>query len=82
MVIKDCMTERWPYRRSVPVTVRSEAWVCCRTTAGIVGSKPVEGIDVSLLCWLCVVQVQACAIGRSLNQRSPTECVFLTKTYL
>jgi hypothetical protein len=41
---------------------------------GIAGSNPVEGMDISLL--LCVVccQVEVSAMGRSLIQRSPTEC--------
>jgi hypothetical protein len=34
---------------SIPVAVRS------RLTAGIVGSNPAEGMDVRVLCLLCVV---------------------------
>ena len=33
----------------VPVAVRSEAWVCGRSLAGIAGSNPAGGIDVCLL---------------------------------
>jgi hypothetical protein len=35
--------------------------VICHSIAGIAGSAPVEGVDVRLLCLLCVVQVAACA---------------------
>ena len=33
----------------IPVTARSNAWVCCRSPLGITGSNPARGIDVSLL---------------------------------
>ena len=36
--------------------IRSKAWVCGRSLAGIVGSNPAEGMDVCLLCVLCVVR--------------------------
>ena len=35
--------------------VRSEVWVCGRYIAGTAGSNPIEGMDVRLLCLLCVV---------------------------
>jgi hypothetical protein len=35
------------------VAVRSKAWVCDHSLAGIAGSKPAEGMD---LCLLCVVR--------------------------
>jgi hypothetical protein len=35
----------WP----IPVAARSEAWVCGRALAGIMGSNPTGGIDVCLL---------------------------------
>jgi len=31
---------------SIPVVVRSKAWVCCRSIAGIAGSNPAEGMFV------------------------------------
>ena len=31
------------------------AQVCNRSIAGITGSSPADGMDVRLLCWLCVV---------------------------
>ena len=31
----------------IPVAARSEAWVCGRSLAGIVGSNPAGGMDVS-----------------------------------
>ena len=42
--------------QTVPVAVRSKAWVCGHSLAGIVGSNPAEGIDVCLLWVLCVVR--------------------------
>ena len=49
---------------------RSKAWVGGRLLAGTVGWNPAGGMDVCLLYVLCVV----CASGRSLGQRSRTEC--------
>jgi hypothetical protein len=57
----------------LPVTVRSQAWVCGRALAGIVGSNPTGGMDVCLVQCLCC-QVEVPATGRSLVQRSPTDC--------
>ena len=34
---------------SVPVAARSKAWVCGRSSAGIVGSNPAGGMEVYLL---------------------------------
>jgi hypothetical protein len=45
----------------ISVAVRSKAWVWSRLIAGITGSNPVEGMDVSLWCLFCVVQVAASA---------------------
>jgi hypothetical protein len=41
--------------------------------AGIVGSNPTGGMDVCLVQCLCC-QVEVSATGRSLVQRSPTDC--------
>jgi hypothetical protein len=41
--------------KTVPVAVRSKAWVCGRSSAGIVGPNPADGMDICLLCLLCVV---------------------------
>jgi len=38
-------------------------WASVLLTARITGSNPVGGIDVSLLCLLCVVLVAASATG-------------------
>jgi len=38
----------------IPAAVRSKAWVCDRSLAGIVGSNPAGGMDVCLLWVLCV----------------------------
>ena len=44
--------------------------------------SPAGGMDVSLLSVLCVCQVKVSATGRSLVQRSPTDCgVSLCVTY-
>jgi hypothetical protein len=40
----------------VGVAARSKAWVCGRLLAGIAGSNPSGGMDVCLLCMLCVVR--------------------------
>jgi hypothetical protein len=43
-------------QRPIPVATRSKAWVCGRSLAGIAGSIPAGGMDVSLLLLLCVVR--------------------------
>ena len=48
----------------VPVAVRSKTWVCGRSLAGFVGSKPLEGMDVSFVNVVCC-QVYVTAKGRS-----------------
>ena len=45
------------------LSARSKAQVCNPSIAGIAGSSPADGMDVRLLCWLCVVQVYVCATG-------------------
>ena len=50
---------RAKYDEPMPVPARSKAWVCGRSLAGIVGSNPVGGMDVSLsLSLMCVVCCQ------------------------
>ena len=50
---------------------RSKAWDCCRSIGGIAGSNPTEGLDVRLLCLLCVVWVAFCATdGRLVHWES------------
>ena len=39
----------------IPDAARSNAWVCGRSLAGIVGSNPAGGTDVCMLQELCVV---------------------------
>ena len=55
------------------VASRSREWVCSRSLAGIAGSNPAGVMDVSLLSVVCC-RVEVSAKGRSLVQRSPTEC--------
>jgi hypothetical protein len=52
-----------------PVFERSKGRVWGRSLAGIAGSNPAEGMDVSLLSVVCVF-----ATGGSLVQRNHTEC--------
>ena len=54
----------------VPVIERSRAWVWGRSLVGITGSNSAGGTDVCL--WCC--QVEFPASGRSLVQRSRTQC--------
>ena len=42
--------------------------------AAIVGSNPAVGMDVCLFLSVVCCQVEVSALGRSLVQRSPTEC--------
>ena len=42
--------------KPIPVAARSKAWVCGRSSAGTAGSIPAGGMDVCLLCVLCVVR--------------------------
>jgi len=41
------------------VTVRSKAWVCGRSVAGIVGLNLGGGMEPCLLCLLCVVRYRS-----------------------
>ena len=48
----------WQYM-AIPVAARSNAWVCGRSLAGVGGSNPAGGMDVCLLCSLCVVRLRS-----------------------
>jgi len=56
---------------------RGTAWarnaVCELAFTGIAGSNPAGGMDVCLLSVVCC-QIEVCASGCPLVQRSPTEC--------
>ena len=41
--------------KAIPVSTRSQVWVCCRSPALIVGSNPAENMDVCLLWVSCIV---------------------------
>jgi hypothetical protein len=56
----------------ISVAVRSKARVCGRTLAGLAGSNPADGC-LSVVSVVCC-QVEVCATGRSLVQRSLTDC--------
>jgi hypothetical protein len=59
---------------AIPVAARSKAQLCGRAHAGIVISNPTGGHErLSLVQCLCC-QVEVSATGRSLVQRSSTEC--------
>jgi len=53
----------------------SKAHVCSRLAAGIASLYPAEGMDVRLLCSLCVVQVAVSASSWPLVQWSPAGSV-------
>jgi hypothetical protein len=56
----------------IPVAARSKALVCGRSLAGIAGSNPAGSMYVSCEC--CVLWRRGLCNGRSIVQRSPTEC--------
>jgi len=60
------------------VTGQFEAWVCGRSLAGIAGSNPAGIMDVLFLVSVVCCQVEVFEMGRSLFQRNPTECVYVT----
>jgi hypothetical protein len=60
-------------RKLMPVSARSKLWVCGRPLPEIAGSKYAKRIDVSYVN-VVFCQLDVCASGRSLIQRSPTEC--------
>ena len=57
-------------RSRSPLAARSKTWVCGRSLAGIAGSNPSRGMDVSFVC----CQIEVSAKGRSLVHGSPIEC--------
>jgi hypothetical protein len=40
--------------KPIPVAASSEVWICGHSLAGIAGSSPARGINVCVLCMLCV----------------------------
>jgi hypothetical protein len=56
-----------------PMSAWPESWMCVHSLAGFAGSIQAGGMDVRLLCVVCCL-VEVSATGRSLAQRSPTEC--------
>ena len=59
----------------IPVAVRSKAYVCACSFAGIAGSNPAADLYIRLLCLLCVVWVAPSARCCSFVQRSLMVCV-------
>jgi hypothetical protein len=58
----------------IPMVVLSKAWVFGRSLAVIAGSNPARGHGYLSLVSVVFCQVEGTAEGRSLVQRSPTEC--------
>jgi hypothetical protein len=46
----------------IPLVVRSKEWVCSSLIAGITVSNTAEGMDVCLMCLLCIMPVGASAM--------------------
>jgi len=59
----------------IQVAARSKVWVCDRSLAVIVVSHPPRGRGLLPVVSVVCCQVEVSAKGRSLVQRSPTECV-------
>ena len=57
----------------VPVVARSKAQNYGRSPAEIVGSNPIQGLDVCVVDIVCC-QVEVSATDWSFVQRSPTDC--------
>ena len=62
------------YISPIPVAARSKMWFCDRSPGGTAGPNPTGSMDVCPLSVSCVVRVEESETGRSLVQRSPTEC--------
>jgi hypothetical protein len=60
--------------KPIPVAVRSKAWACGLSLAGIMGSNPAWGHGYLSLVSVVCCQVEVSATSWSLVQRSPTEC--------
>jgi hypothetical protein len=54
--------------------VWSKACVCGHSLGGVAGSNPAGGLDVCRFLSVICCQVEVSVTGRSLVQRSPTEC--------
>jgi len=57
-----------------PVAARSKASVCVRSVAGIGSLNPSGGLGGLSLVTVVLCQVEITVSGRSLVQRSPTDC--------
>ena len=60
--------------RPISVAVRSKAWVCGRSPAEIVSSKPAGGHGCLSVVSVECCQVEVSAMSWPLVQRSPTDC--------
>jgi hypothetical protein len=59
-------------RDGISVDVRSKAWICGRLITVTVDSNPADGMDIRLLCLLCVVYLAVSAMCLSLVMIIPT----------
>ena len=76
-VMKACVSNTgWVVKCSPnQLDVRFKAQVCSHWITGIAGLNLAEGMDIYLLCLLCVVLLAASAMGPSFVQRNRIECV-------
>ena len=56
----------------IPVAARSKAWVCGHSPPGVVGSNPIEGMDV---CLLWVVRWRSLRLADHSSRRFPPTVV-------
>jgi hypothetical protein len=72
-LITSCDVPWCEIKETDPVAAQSKARVCGHSFAGNASSNHAGGMDVACECCACC-QVEVPATGRSLVQRSPTEC--------
>ena len=56
------------------MAARNKGWVCGHSLAEITGSDPAGGHGCLFILIVLCCQVEVSATGRSLVQRTPTEC--------
>lgn len=70
----------WVIFTDKPIPVAAQCGTCIygRSLAVITGANPAGSINVCFLWVLCVLKVEASAIGQSLDKGSPVTCVYPT----
>jgi len=71
---------RYNHSQPMPVVERSKVWFCVQSVAGVAGSKSRRRHGRLSLKNVVCCHVQVSATGRSLIQRSPTECHWGTQS--